>query len=118
MTFPIPQNLREVNKLRHSSEMVSFRDFFSPWMNTIVAGEFDEFEKLKKEIQDCVKAFKRYPKVRKFGHFAGYGSLAAGVVEAASGIIGPSIVAGLVGIGMTQLAKDWEKRSNWLYLTI
>lgn len=118
LTFPLPESLKDVNNLRHAPEISSFRRFLAPWIVSIVSGDFSDYEVLKQEIQSCLKAFERYPNTRRVGNFIGYTSLAGSVVEAAFGVIGPSLVGGLVGIGMTQLANDWEKRSGWLYLSV
>jgi len=115
--FPTPERLSDVLSLRESKEIIDFRNLLFPFIDSFTDGDFELIQKLRKEVASAAKAFRRFPKIRKLGSYVGYASIGIGVIEAVTGLVGPSIGAGLITLGLEGLAKRWEKRGSWLYLS-
>lgn len=114
--FPVPTSLKEVLKFRNSSEIKAFRSFLFPFIDSVIEGDIETIFRLRKETLSVARHFKRFPVVKKIGNYAGYTSLGLSAVEALMGSFGPSLVFGLVPLGLEKLAKRWEKVGSWLYL--
>lgn len=116
INFPVPASLRDVISLRSQQEIVDFREFLVPFLDSVLAGQATAMLDLRKNIRSCVKAFKRFPRTQRLARWVAYASLTAGGVEAATGLIGISIGTSLLALGLEALAKQWATQSSWLYL--
>jgi hypothetical protein len=115
--FPTPASLTDVLSLRGSPEVREFRNLLLPFVTALAQGSLDALPRLRREILAAARAFKRFPRIRRFGAYSTYCSLALGVAEGILGVFGPSIALGVVSLGAERLARSWEAKGRWLYMT-
>ena len=114
--FPVPTSIQDVIKLRNKDEIVDFRNFLNPFVDSVLNTDEESFKRLRKNIKQCIKAFRKFPKTKKLARWTGYASVGIGVIEAAAGFTGVSIGTGLISYGLENLAKKWKNQSSWIYL--
>jgi hypothetical protein len=115
--FPVPQSFSDVTRLRNLPEIRAFRDFFFPFLDAAISGDMDSFRRFQGELSSVIRRLKRLPIMKKAILWSTYASIASGVVEALTQSLGPSIPLALLPLGLERLAKRWEKRGSWLYLS-
>jgi len=87
-------------------------------MDAIVQGEIDQIIRLRKEVTAVARSFKHYPRLRRLSSYSTYASLGLGVVEALTGAFGPSILVGLIPVGLDQLARKWKTNPLGYFLDL
>ena len=117
LEFPVPTSLLEVTRLRALPEVADFREFVFPFLDAAATGDVETFSRLRNEVCVAARHIRRLPVAKRVISWATYISLTFSAVEAVKGMIGPSLITGIVGVGLEQLAKSWEKHGTWLYLS-
>jgi hypothetical protein len=115
--FPVPENLRDVQRLRANPDVVALRTTFQPWVDALAANNVGDEERLRKEVKSAIRAFRNAPNVRRINKFLTYMALPAGFfpfTPLVGGAIGA--LAGLTGIGLDKLAGRWQQSGNWVGL--
>jgi len=115
--FPVPSSLAEVVSLRSRNEIKDFRTYFNQLLDNLVLGNATEFGYIQGKIKDSIKSLKKFPRTKKLAKISTFVALGAGVIEALTGIIGPSIGIGVFAVGLEGIAKKWESNSSWIYLS-
>lgn len=114
--FPIPNSIKDVINLRNKNEIVDFRSFLNPFVDSVLNSDEESYKRLRRNIKQCIKAFRRFPNTKKLARWTGYASVGIGVIEAAVGFTGVSIGTGLISYGLENLAEKWKNKSSWIYL--
>ncbi|MBI4892594.1 MAG: hypothetical protein HY821_18360 [Acidobacteria bacterium] len=115
--LPVPGKLSDVPRIRNLPEMQAFRSFFNPFLDAVIAGDAGAAVRLQKEIQSALRALRMLPMARAAVNWVTYAAIGIGVAEAFLGFAGPSIVAGLIPIGLQRLARKWEAQTSWVYIS-
>ncbi|MGC3875371.1 hypothetical protein ACPF7Z_19195 [Halomonas sp. GXIMD04776] len=114
LRFPVPENLRELQRLRDRTEMRSFRSLFQPWIEALSVGNADAERRLRAEVRRSLRKFKNCPRLKTAGCLASYIAIPVGAVPFFGTI--PSALLSLTGNGLGKLAEHWKRDSKWIGL--
>jgi len=115
--FPVPENLKDVKRVRANPDVVAFRTTFQPWVDALATNSVDDENRLRKEVKSAIRAFSNAPNVRRINKFLTYMALPAGFLPFTPLVGGAfGALAGLTGIGLDKLAGRWQQKGNWVGL--
>lgn len=110
--LPIPQNMNDVEKMRQSAELKSFRNVMKHWFYCIDKGDLSLAEKIKKDVIKANKSLAKLGKYKEFTQSPYYRvfNLIGGEFPVLSTMLN------ILGFASSFIEDEIQKRNEWVLL--